>query len=151
MTNNIQLMLFLLVFVCALARADDASEVHQTIERHYAAIHANQLESVMNDHLEDMTMFLPDGAVLWEADWNEVTERLGATPTFGELNVRISSFNTQVYGNVAIATFYLVGTETRDGHVRDLANRVSAIWVKGDDDGVWREAHHHESPLSGSR
>lgn len=151
MTRNIFVIAGLSVCLSTPVTADDASDVRETIERHYAAIHANEIESILSDHLDDMTMFLPDGAVLWEADWEEVTDRLGATPTFSTLNVRISGFNAQIYGNVAVATFYLVGTETRNGSIRDVANRVSAVWVKNDDDDVWKEAHHHESPLSGSR
>ena len=127
--------------------ADDAADVRATIERHYAAIHLDQIESVLNDHLEDMTMFLADGTVLWEDDWADVSERMGATAVFGALNVRMSSFNVQIYGDVAVTTFYLVGTETRDGKVRDITNRVSAIWVKSG--SGWKEAHHHESPLLG--
>ncbi len=52
----------------------------------------------------------------------------------------------QVNGNVAVATFYLVGTLTNGGKTKDVTNRVSAVWVK--DGGEWKEAHHHESPLT---
>lgn len=127
--------------------ADDAADVRQAIEQHYAAIHTDDLESVLGHHLDGMTMFLPDGTVLWEHDWAEVSERMGASVNFGTLNVRMSDFNVQLFGNVAVATFYLVGTETRDDKTRDITNRVTAIWVKSD--GEWKEAHHHESPLLG--
>ena len=129
--------------------ADDAADVRATIERHYAAIHANDIESVISHHLKDFTMFLPDDTVLWERDWAEVSERMGATVDFGTLNVRMSNFDAQIYGNVAVATFYLVGTETRGGKARDITNRVSAVWVKSGDE--WKEAHHHESSLLSRR
>jgi ketosteroid isomerase-like protein len=147
MIRKFQLITIFSIFLSPQVTADDAADVRATIERHYAAIHSDQIESVLNDHLEDMTMFLADGTVLWEHDWAEVSERMGATAVFGTLNVRMSNFNVQVYGNVAVATFYLVGTETRDGKVRDITNRVSATWVKSS--GGWKEAHHHESPLLG--
>jgi ketosteroid isomerase-like protein len=70
---------------------------------------------------------------------------MGATVDFGTLNVRMSSFNAQVYGNTAVATFYLVGTHTDGEKTRNITNRVSAVWVKTG--GEWKEAHHHESPL----
>ena len=145
MTRKILVITVLLVFLSPPVTADDAADVRATIERHYAAIHSDQIESVLNDHLEDMTMFLADGTVLWEHDWAEVSERMGATAAFGALNVRMSSFSAQIYGDVAVATFYLVGTETRDGKAKDLTNRVSAVWVKSGSE--WKEAHHHESPL----
>ncbi len=90
-------------------------------------------------------MFFSDGTVLWEHDWQEVSERMGATVDFGTLNVRMSNFNAQIYGVVAVVTFYLVGTNTYGGKTRKISNRVSAVWVK--DGGEWKEAHHHESPL----
>ena len=147
MIRKILLIAVLSISLSSPVIADDAADVRETIERHYAAINADQIESVLNDHLENMTMFLADGTVLWEHDWAQVSERMGATAVFGTLNVRMSDFRAQIYGNVAVATFYLVGTETRDGKVRDITNRVSAVWVKSD--GEWKEAHHHESPLLG--
>jgi len=147
MNRKLLTMAIISIFLSAPVMADDAADVRATVERHYAAIHADDIESVINDHLEDMTMFLADGTVLWEHDWPEVSERMGATVVFGTLNVRMSSFNVQLYGDVAVATFFLVGTETRDGKVRDITNRVSAIWVKSGNE--WKEAHHHESPLLG--
>ena len=127
------------------AIADDADDVRATIERHYAAIHAKDLEAVGSHHLKDFSMFPSDGGVLWEPDWREVSERMGMTFEFPTLNVRMSNFNALVYGNVAVATFYLVGTSSHAGETRNVTNRVSAVWVK--DGSEWKEAHHHESPL----
>ena len=127
------------------AMADDADDVRATIERHYAAIHAKDREAVRSHHLKDFSIYPPDGGVLVEPDSKEVSERMGATVEFGTLNVRMSNFNAQLYGNVALATFYLVGTHTYGGKTRNVTNRVSAVWVKNGSE--WKEAHHHESPL----
>ena len=148
MTRKILLMAVWSVFLSSPVVADDAADVRETIERHYAAIHTDEIETILDDHLESMTMFLADGTVLWEHDWAQVSERMGSSAVFGALNVRMSDFRAQIFGNVAVATFYLVGTETRDGKVRDITNRVTAVWVKSD--GEWKEAHHHESPLLGA-
>ena len=128
------------------AVADDADDVRATIERHYTAINAMDMEAISSHHLEDFTMFFTDGGVLWESDWEAASKRMGATVDFGTLNVRMSDFEAQVYGNVAVATFYLVGTNTKGGKTRNVTNRVSAVWVK--DASEWKEAHHHESPLT---
>ncbi len=136
---------FLGLLGSSLALADDAADVRATIERHYAAIHANDMDSIISHHLKDFTMFLSDGTVLWERDWKEVREGMGATVDLGTPNVRMSNFNAQIYGNVAVATFYLVGTNTYGGKTRNVTNRVSAVWVK--DRSEWKEAHHHESPV----
>ena len=141
---------FLALLGSSLALADDAADVRATIERHYAAIHANDMDSIISHHLEDFTIFPPDGGVLFESDWAEVLERMGATIDFPALNVRMTNFNAQIYDNVALATFYLAGTVTHGGKTRNITNRVSAVWVKSGSE--WKEAHHHESPLlSGSR
>jgi len=136
---------FLGLLGSSLALADDAADVRATIERHYAAIHAQDRDTTSSHHLEDFTLFLADGGVLIESDWAEVSERMGATVEFPDLNVRMTDFNAQIYGNVALATFYLVGTVTRSGKTRNMTNRVSAVWVKSGSE--WKEAHHHESKL----
>ncbi len=144
-TLSLLVTLITLTAFTGAAMADDAGDVRATIERHYAAIHAKDIEAVISHHLKDFTMFLFDETVLWEPDWDEVSERMGATVDWGTLNVRMSNFNAQIYGNVAVATFYLVGTHTNGGETRNVTNRVSAVWVK--DGSEWKEAHHHESPL----
>ncbi len=144
-TLGLLVTLITLTAFTGTAMADDADDVRATIERHYAAIHAEDMELLLSHHLDDFTMFVSDGTVLWEHDWKEVGERMGATLDWGTLNVRMSNFNAQIYGNVAVATFYLVGTHTYGGKTRNVTNRVSAVWVKVG--GEWKEAHHHESPL----
>jgi ketosteroid isomerase-like protein len=145
MLRTLSTLFTILALWTASALADDADDVRTTIERHYAAIHTNDLDTVFNHHLKDFTMFYSGGTVLWESDWEEVSERMGATVDFGTLNVRMSNFNAQIYGNTAVATFYLIGTHTDGEKTRNITNRVSAVWVKTG--GEWKEAHHHESPL----
>jgi ketosteroid isomerase-like protein len=125
--------------------ADDAAEVRATIERHYTAIHAQNIDAIISHHLEDFTMFSYDGGVLWESDWAEASERMGGVIDFPALNVRMSNFNAQIYDNAAVATFYLLGTYGEGDETRRVTNRVSAVWVKTGSE--WKEAHHHESPL----
>jgi len=146
MVRKLVMIVTFLLFGSPQVVADDADDVRATIERHYVAINASDLESVIGHHLRDFTMYFSDGTVLFESDWAEVSERMGATVDLGTTNVRMSNFAAQIYGNVAVATFYLVGTNTYAGKTRKVTNRVSAVWVK--DGSEWKEAHHHESPLS---
>ncbi len=143
MIRNLIIIITFLLLCSPQVVADDAADVRATILRHYAAIHAQNNEAIRSHHLGDFTMFFSDGTMLWERDWEEVSERMGATFDFGTLNVRMSNFNAQIYGNVAVATFYLVGTHTDGGKTRNVTKRVSAVWVK--DGSEWKEAHHHES------
>jgi ketosteroid isomerase-like protein len=147
MKNILMSVIFSGVFLLSFGEvfADDAADVRATIERHYAAIHAGDPDTVWDHHLKDFTMFSPDGGVLFESDRKAVSERMGASLDFPTLNVAMASFDAQIYGNVAVATFFLVGSQTRGDHTRDITNRVSAVWVKVE--GEWKEAHHHESQL----
>ena len=131
----------------ATAQAQDAASVRAAIESHYTAIHANDIESAVQHHLPDFTWFSSDGRVLMEAGTVEAAARMGANLDFGIANVYMSHFNAQIYGDVAVATFYLVGTHRLGGEIKNGAWRVTAVWVREGDE--WKEAHHHESPLMG--
>lgn len=140
--------IFILVLTLSTqAWSDDATDVRAAIERHYQAINAQQEGEALSQHLETFTMFPGDGGLLFEPGWAQLQERLGQNSPFPDLDVRITHFRAELYGNVAVATFYLVGTQTAGGMSSPLNNRVTAVWIK--QNGSWTEAHHHESPLLG--
>jgi ketosteroid isomerase-like protein len=151
MTRKLAILITLLTFLSSPVLADDAGDVRATIERHYAAINSQDSDTISSHHLEDFTIFPADGGLLVEPDERAVSERMGSTfdGLDGALNVGMTNFNAQIYDNVALATFFLVGTETRGDKTRDITNRVSAVWVKVGRE--WKEAHHHESQLLPSR
>lgn len=128
--------------------AQDVAEVRAMIEQHYAAIHANDLDAVFDHHLPEMTWFGYDGRLLYESGTESSAQRMGAVLDYGTANVYMNHFNAQIYGNVAVATFYLVGPRTVFGVTENIATRVTAVWVR--EGNQWREAHHHESRLVGA-
>ena len=144
-TINLLIIPIILTAFTGAAWANDADDVRATIERHYAAINAGDLDTVWDHHLKDFTMFSADGGVLFESDRKAVSDRMGSSLDFPTLNVAMTSYNAQIYGNVAVATFFLVGSQTLGDDTKDITNRVSAVWVKVE--GEWKEAHHHESQL----
>ena len=124
------------------AWSDDAADVKAAIEQHYNLFQSGDLEvSVERFHLDEFTMFPGDGGLLWEADFQAVADRMGASSIVAPRSVSMTNYNTQIHGDVAVATFYLVGTVDDE----PVTNRVSAVWVRTDKG--WKEAHHHESPL----
>ena len=145
MNRKLVTFITLLMLLSPPVLADDAADVRATIERHYAAINSQDGATTSGHHLNDFTIFPANGGVLGEADGGAVYERMGATRDLPALNVGMTNFNVQIYDGVALATFYLVGTETRGGKTRNITNRVSAVWVK--DGSEWKEEHHHESPV----
>ena len=124
------------------AWSDDAADVKAAIEQHYNLFQSGDLEAhVESFHLDEFTMFPGDGGLLWEADFQAVADRMGASAALAQRSVSMTSYNTQIHGDVAVVTFYLVGTVDDE----PVTNRVSAVWVRTDKG--WKEAHHHESPL----
>ena len=72
-------VLAMLLGTAAPTLAQDAAEVRAVIERHYAAIHANDLGAVFEHHLPEMTWFPNDGRLLFEsrpnARFNRASEK----------------------------------------------------------------------------
>ena len=124
------------------AGAQEADDLRARIEAHYAAIHAGDTEAVVSHHLPDISIFPFNGHALMEPGWVEAAERMGAEVPFPDATVVMKHFAAQVYGDVAVATFYLDGNYGEETGIW----RVSAVWVLRD--GEWMEAHHHESRLS---
>lgn len=143
-TKLLLVLAILAVSNLSAARAQDAASVRAAIERHYTAIHADDMPTVMEHHLPDFSFFQADGRPLRDI---ASEARMGASLDFGPINVYMSHFNAQIYGDVAVATFYLVGTHTTGGETKNGSWRVTAVWVR--EGGEWKEAHHHESPLRG--
>ena len=136
-----------LVSVALPASAQDAASLRGAIEVHYSAIHSGDLQVASSHHLPEFSWFSSDGRPLLTTEDQEGAARMGAVLDFGEGNVYMSDFDAQIYGDVGVATFYLIGTRTWGGETKSGTWRVSAVWVHDGD--TWREAHHHESPLAG--
>ncbi len=134
------------LFSTGTAPVQDADAVRAAIERHYTAIHGDDMAAVAEHHLNDFSWFGREGGLLLESGGEAAAERMGATLDFGSANVYMNHFDAQIYGDVAVATFYLVGSYTpADGVSTTGTSRVSAVWVR--EGSEWKEAHHHESPL----
>ena len=128
-----------------VAQAQDAASLRTAIERHYTAIHAGDSEAVTSHHLPDFSIFPWNGRLLLEPGFLEAADRQGARLDPGTANLSMNHFNAQIYGDVAVATFYLAGAHTVDEEVTTGTWRVTAVWLWRA--GEWKEAHHHESPL----
>jgi ketosteroid isomerase-like protein len=127
------------VVVIAQSQQDVAS-VRQAVERHYAAINAGDENAVQQQHLPEFSHFSLRGGLLRSSDEQSPYTQVPVT-----FNQRIRHFAAQVYGNVAVATYYLVGS-VKFGEESLMGTwRVTEVWVR--QGGEWKEAHHHESPL----
>ncbi|MCZ6703865.1 MAG: nuclear transport factor 2 family protein [Ignavibacteria bacterium] len=120
---------FLPLNTLAFAKAQDAAQVRAAIESHYTPIHSQNREEIFQQHLPDFTLCISDGRPLIKAGTIEAAARMGANLDFGTANMYMSHFNTQIYGDVVVATFYLVGTHTWGGETKNRTWRVTAVWA----------------------
>ena len=130
-----------LILIATISLAQTAESLRERIQEHYTAIHAGDNAAIQSHHLQEFSIFPWNGNALLESGWEETFEKMGTNFKFPNANVTMKHFNAQIYNNVGVATFYLDGTY---GDVSGLW-RVTAVWIWAD--GIWKEAHHHESEL----
>lgn len=127
----------------------DAAAVCAIAERHYAAIRAGDINTVLQQHTPHFTFFTSDGGLLWTLrSLDHQRTEFGETDPTWTSKTYIRHCEAQVYGITGIATYYLVGSVTSNGITTNGTWRVTEVWVKQGNE--WKEAHHHESPLLGS-
>jgi ketosteroid isomerase-like protein len=126
----------------------DSAAVCAASERHYAAIRAGDMNAILEHHAPEFTFFTSDGGLLWSfRSIDQQRTEFQIDPSFASTTY-VRHCSAQVYGNVGIATYYLVGSVVTGGRSTSGTWRVTEVWVKQGDD--WKEVHHHESPLLGS-
>ena len=130
-----------LILIATISLAQTAESLRERIQEHYTAIHAGDIAAIQSHHLQEFSIFPWNGNALLESGWEETFEKMGTNFKFPKANVTMKHFSAQIYNNVGVATFYLDGTY---GDISGLW-RVTAVWVWAD--GMWKEAHHHESGL----
>ena len=133
--------IIVLIFTSSILIAQTTENLKERIQEHYTSIHAQNSTEIMAHHLEEFSIFPPDGSALLEPGFFETFEKMGTDFKFNTINVTMKHFSAQIYDNVGVATFYLDGSH---GEEKGLW-RVTAVWVWKS--GVWKEAHHHESKL----
>jgi len=121
--------------------------VCEAAEQHYVAIRADDLDSVLQQHVPEFTHFTSEGGLL--ENYESVDQqRTAFTAVTYTSNVDIRHCSAQLYGDVGIATYYLVGSVTVGSDTTSGTWRVTEVWVR--QGNQWKEAHHHESPLLGA-
>lgn len=145
------LVLVFITFTSQATQAQDVASLKEMIESHYKAINTGEGDIVTQQHQPDFTIFSRNGYMLITRDDIETVGNVGISSGGDEdnegssANVVPYNFRAQIYDNVGLATFYLWGSYgTGEDRVEGMW-RVSAVWIY--EDGQWREAHHHESPL----
>ena len=125
---------------------DDEQKIRNLVETWAAAVHAGDLETVLEDHADDIVMFdvpPPDdgvrGLVAYRETWPPFFEwqRMGASFEIVELDVTAGA-------DVAFA-WALLRCGTDDELRNDPANRLRLTIGFRKEGGRWRVAHEHHS------
>lgn len=136
--------------VTTVAAADDIADVKAAVQAHWAAINAGNGDAVAEHHTPDFSGFLSGGGGLLMS-FASHEEQKAAFRAFSDAgaksNWQIRHLEVKVYGNTAVAAFYLDGSATWPGGITVHGPlQVTEVWVK--QGGKWKEAHHHDSPLA---
>jgi len=130
--------------VIVLAQSQqEAASVREAVDRHYAAINADDGNTVRQQHLPEFTHFGLRGGLLRTS--RSIDEQRPESQVPVTFNQHVRHFAAQIYGNVAVATYYLVGSVKFGDESATGTWRVTEVWVRQGSE--WKEAHHHESPL----
>jgi ketosteroid isomerase-like protein/predicted RNA-binding Zn-ribbon protein involved in translation (DUF1610 family) len=122
---------------------DDTEQVKDAIYYYLALLNAGDVTVRANCCLSDFTNFAPDGGPLQTGR----SERRPNGPT-SPFNLRCRDLRVYIYKETAIATAYVVGTTTTNGNQRPTRISGRSSWVLLRQNGEWKIAHSHASPLN---
>jgi ketosteroid isomerase-like protein len=123
---------------------DDATQVKDAVFGYLALLNAGDVTARAHCYLSEFTSFDADGRPLKSngVDWRAAVAEPGQT-----FDLRCRDLRVYIHKDTAIATAYLVGSvETPNGPSTRVSGRSS--WVLLRQNGEWKIAHTHLSPLS---
>ena len=137
----------LFLFVATVAQADDVSEVRAAEIAFNAADNAGNIDAMFRLSLPDRTVFGSRGGRL-VAGWTEESKKRRQVEFDAgrKINYRIEDIEVRIFGDVAVTTFYRIGTVKEVNEApKPSQMRISGVWVRQADG--WKLAHRHESNL----
>lgn len=143
MINCCAMAVMLTGIMVSMASAGDKEDVLTTHDALLAAWNSGDVEQIKPYYLPELTRFGGNGLLAQMWDWDRLKERFQAGMKF---SIQPRHRQVAVYGNTAIITGYLIVNTTQpDGKIQNATHQYTAVFVK--QDGKWKEAHLHQSPL----
>ena len=135
------------MFVTTLAMADDVDDVKATIRGHFAAVNSGDVAAYTPYYANQGSAF-GGGELLERLSVEQRTNNFQAGVDSGlRRNLQMRNLEVQIYGNVAIATGYLLGSTTApDGTTQRTSQQRTGVLVKPV--GQWKEVPRPNSPLT---
>ncbi len=131
----------------ARSAADDRATVESAIRAHWTAINGGDTATVGAQHAAGVTIIMTEAADRFAIPSPTADSLLPSLLTVKPQYV-VEDLQIQLFGDVGVASFYLGGgVRLANGRLDSRRRRVTEIWVR-QSDGVWKEAHHHDSVFS---
>ncbi len=136
------------MFLTTGAVADDADDVKAAVRGHFVALNAGDVDAFIQYYPSESSVFAGGGLLGRFHSLEERRNDFQAGVDAGQkLNLQLQHMEVKVYGNAAVVTGYLTGTDTApDGTVIQTREQRTGVLIK--QGGQWREAHRHNSPLT---
>ncbi len=135
------------MFLTTVAIADDADDVKAAVQSYFDAINSGNAAGVARHRIPEYSVFVGGGLSDRSSSIAQQRDDFQAlTDTGRKLDLRIQHLDVRIYGNAAVVTGYLTGTNTApDGTVNQLRQQRTGVWIK--QGGQWKEVHRHGSQL----
>ena len=117
------------------------------MQGHFAALNAGDVNAFIPYYPSESSVFAGGGLLERFDSLEERRNDFQAGVDAGlKLNLQLQHMEVKVYGNAAVVTGYLTGTNTApDGTVTQTRERRTGVLIK--QGGQWKEVHRHASPL----
>ncbi len=135
------------MFATAVAMADDVDDVKAAVQSYFDAINSGNGAAVARHRIPEYSVFTGGGLIDRSSSIAQQRDDFQALADAGrKLNLRIQHMDVRVYGNAAVVTGYLMGTDTApDGTVIQSRQQRTGVWIK--QGGQWKEVHRHAARL----
>ena len=135
------------MFLTTVAMADDVDNVKAAVQSYFDAINSGNGAAVARHRIPEYSVFAGGGLIARSSSTVQQRDDFQALADAGrKLNLRIQHMDVRVYGNAAVVTGYLTGTNTAsDSTVIQSRQQRTGVWIK--QGGQWREVHRHAAQL----
>ena len=135
------------MFLTTVAIADDVDDVKAAVARYFTALNSGNAAAYAQHRIPEYSIFGGGGLIERSSSIAQQRDDFQAQVDGGrKLDLELQHMEVRVYGNAAVVTGYLVGTNTApDGTVNQQREQSTRVWIK--QGGQWKEAHRHSSRL----
>ncbi len=135
------------MFLTTVVMADDVDDVKAAVQSYFDAINSGNAAAMVQRRMPEYSVFAGGGLISRSHSLEEQRNNFQATVDAGQKrNLQVRHIEVKIYGNAAVVTGYLTGTNTTpDGTVNQQLQQRTGVWIK--QSGQWKEVHRHAAQL----